>query len=279
LSLEIQDLEDLLRTLILVECGRRGISKDKLKHRIRNICDGYLCVDEGDFNKTLRSMVEEGLIVDYGDAIKLTSRGASISSAWRSFLYKYEPILEVVVGIADGSITSLVVIISSLIAGLTSKVALIASLLSLAVVALTNFSSFLLGGITEDLADLETLQNLISYSLSDISDAKERERAMLLTRGIFNLLRSKRSRFSMLASLACGATTFISGIIPLVTFLLLPYPTDILLSLLIVGAMIGVFLVYYRSRKARMSWKVIFFQTFVVIAIAVSAALLLGHYI
>lgn len=279
MSLELQDLEDLLRTLILVESGKRAISKSRLKHRIESICDGNFCVDGADFDATLRSMVKEGLIIDHGNAIKLTEKGAKISSEWKSFLYKDEPILEVVVGIADGSITSLIVIISSLIAGLTSKVAFIASLLSLAVVALTNFSSFLLGGVTEDLADLATLQNIITYSLSDISDVNERERALLLTRGIFNLLRAKRSRSSMMASLVCGAVTFLSGMTPLAIFLLFPYPIDLILSLPIVGTMIGFFLVYYRSRKTRMPWKMILFQTVVVIIVAVAVSLLLGAYI
>lgn len=279
MSLELQDLEDLLRTLILVELGDKVTSKSRLKQRIRGLCDGDLCVDGVDLDETIRSMIEEGLVVDYGEAIGLTEKGAKISSEWKSFLFKHEPILELVVGIADGSIASLVVIISSIIAGLASKVTLIASLLSLAVVALTNFSSFLLGGITEDLADLATLQNLIAYSLSDISDARERERALLLTRGIFNLLRAERSRLSIYASLICGVTTFASGIAPLIAFLLLPYPMDMIFSLLIIGVMIGVFLVYYRSRKMRMPWRIILFQTVVVIAIAVTVSLLLGSYI
>ncbi|MEM1585902.1 MAG: hypothetical protein QXF59_00410 [Candidatus Bathyarchaeia archaeon] len=236
-------------------------------------------MDGADFDETLRSMVEEDLIIDYGNTIKLTEKGAKINSEWKSFLYKDEPILEVIVGIADGSITSLIVIISSLIAGLTSKVAFIVSLLSLAVVALTNFSSFLLGGITEDLADLATLQSLVTYSLSGVSDANKRERALLLTRGIFNLLRAKRNRSSMLSSLVCGVTTFLSGIAPLAIFLSFPYPIDILLSLPIIGAMAGLFLVYYRSRKTKMPWKIILFQTIVVIVIAVVVSLLLGAYI
>ncbi|MEM2320482.1 MAG: hypothetical protein QXS79_01145 [Candidatus Bathyarchaeia archaeon] len=279
MSLEIQNLEDLLGILILVVSSKRVISKNRLKHRIKSICEGNFCVDGRDFDGTIKSMVEEGLVIDYGGSIRLTEKGARISSEWKSFLYKDEPVLEIVVGIADGSITSLIVIISLLIAGLTSKVALIASLLSLAVVALTNFSSFLLGGMTEDLADLATLQNLIAYSLSDIPDTGERKRALLLTRGIFNLLRAKRGRFSIYASLACGAITFFSGIIPLAMFLLLPNPIDVLLSLLTIGVMIGVFLVYYRSRKTKMPWNIIVFQTVVVIAVAVTVSLLLSSYI
>lgn len=279
MSFEIQNLDDLLRTLILVELDKRTVSKSRLRHRIESICDRDPCIDWRAFEENLKKMVEEGLIIDYGDSIRLTSKGAKISSEWKRLLYKDEPILEVVVGIADGSITSLLVIISSIIAGLTSKVAFIASLVSLVVVSLTNFSSFLLGGVTEDLADLATLQNLVTYSLSDISDANERERALLLTKGIFNLLRVKRSRSSIVASLICGATTFISGMAPLAIFLSLPYPIDILLSLPVVGVMIGLFLVYYRSRKTMMPWKIILFQTLVVIAVTVAVSLLLGAYV
>lgn len=279
LSFEIQDLDDLLRTLILIELGKRAVSKNRLRHRIESICGGNLCVDERTFTENLKRMVEEGLIIDYGGSIGLTSKGAKISSEWKRLLYKDEPILEVVVGIADGSITSLLVIISSLVAGLTSKITFIASLLSLAVVSLTNFSSFLLGGVTEDLADLATLQNIVTYSLSNITDVNERERALLLTKGIFNLLRAKRSRFSIVASLMCGVTTFMSGTIPLIIFLSLPFPIDLAISLLVIGLMIGVFLVYYRSRKTRLPWKIILFQTVIVIAVTVSISLLLGYYL
>lgn len=279
MSLKIRDLEDLLRTLILVESSRKGISKSRLKHNLRSICRDYLCVDGGDIDGTIRSMVEEGLVINHGGSIKLTEKGAKISSEWKNLLYKGEPILEIIVGVTDGSITSLVMIISTLIAGLTTRIALFASLLSLAVIALTNFSSLLLGGITENFADLATLQNIIAYSLSSISDERERERALLLTQGIFNLLRSRRSRLSIYASLACGATTFLSGIAPLATFLLLPGPLNMLISLTVIGSMVGFFLVYYRSRKMRMPWKVILFQTVVVIAAAVTVSLLLGFYI
>lgn len=276
MSLEIQDLADLLRILTLIELRGKTISKDKLKHKIERVCKKRLCIEEKDINEALKSMVDEGLIVDLGKDIKLTSKGARISSLWRSFLLKVEPVLEIIVGVADGSITSLIIIISYFIAELTVKVALITFILSLTIVALTNFSSFLLGGLTEDLADLETLQNLIVYSLSDIFDMKERRKALLLAKEILNLLRSRRSRIGVLSALACSAATFVSGIVPLTIFLFTPQPFNIIFSLCVIGAMIGFFLIYYRSQKTKMPWKVIFIQTIIIVTATVFASLLLG---
>jgi hypothetical protein len=52
------------------------------------------------------------------------------------------------------SITGIVVIVSAFAARLSAKAATFATLLALAAVAITNFSSFLLDGINEDLADI-----------------------------------------------------------------------------------------------------------------------------
>jgi hypothetical protein len=81
--------------------------------------------------------------------------------------------MEIVAGLVDWAVTSLVVILSAIIATLTGattllgepKTLIFAALLTLSAVAITNFSSFLLGGITADLADIMTLQNLMNYSL------------------------------------------------------------------------------------------------------------------
>ena len=102
-------------------------------------------------------------------------------------------------GLSDGSITSLVVILSAFIATFTAsthflgnpKTVVFAAFLTLSAVAITNFSSFLLGGITEDLADIMTLQNLMNYRLSDIPDKKERDKSLLLVQKLLLCLGNK----------------------------------------------------------------------------------------
>jgi len=48
------------------------------------------------------------------------------------------------------------------------------------------------------------------------------------------------------------------------------------LSLTIVGTIVGVFLVRYRSKKTRVNWKITMFETVAIVTIAVIASLLLG---
>lgn len=276
MSFEIQDLADILRILTLIELGEKVVSRRGLEHRICRLCKGRFNIDAKDFNETLKSMVEEGLLSASGDHVKLTDKGAEIGREWRKFLFRSEPVLEVIAGIADGTVASLVVIASSLIAGLTVKVTLIASILSLIIVSITNFSSFLLGGMTEDLADLTTLQNLIIYSLSDIPDKVEKEKAIYLAKELLDLLRKERSRMNVLSALTCGGATFISAAVPIAIYLILPQPIDIFLSFLIIAAMIGLFLVYYRSRKMKIHWKITLLQTIAVIIGAAAISLLLG---
>ena len=276
MSFEIQDLVDVLRVFILIELDENPLSKKKLKRKIDSLCKGRFSIEAKDLDETLKSMVSEGLIVERDGYVQLTEQGIQISDEWRNLLLRDEPILEIVAGIADGSVTGLVVVLSSLIAELTSNITLVAALLSLATVAITNFSSFLLGGITEDTADVITLQNLITYSLSDIPDAREKEKSLLAVKELFNLLREKRGKMNILSASACGATTFISGAMPIAAYLMLPPPLNVIVSLSIVGVVTGLFLVYYRSSKTKIPWKITLFQTVVIMAVAIISSLILS---
>jgi hypothetical protein len=191
-------------------------------------------------------------------------------------LLKREPILEVVAGLADGSITGLVAILSAFIANLPSNIAAFAAILSLSAVAITNFSSFLLGGKTEDLADLLTLKTLIDHSLSDIPDKVERDKSLKLVKQLFLILRREIGRSNLYAALIASTTTFLAGITPIIAYLTLPQPFSLILSLGIVGAIIGVFLVRYRSQRTKVHWKVTLGETIAIIIIAVIASLILG---
>ena len=276
MSFEIQDLVDVLRVFILIELDENPLSKKKLKRKIESLCKGHFSIEAKDLDETLKSMASEGLIIDRDGYVQLTEKGIQISDEWRNLLLRDEPILEIVAGIADGSVTGLVVILSSLIAGLTSSITLIAALLSLATVAITNFSSFLLGGMTEDIADVITLQNLITYSLSDIPDVREKEKSLFVAKEMLNLLREKRGRMNILSASACGITTFISGIMPIAAYLMLPPLFNVIVSISIVGVITGLFLVYYRSSKTKIPWKITLLQTVVIMTVAIIASLMLS---
>ncbi len=231
-----------------------------------------------DLEKTLQEMSSEGLIVQNDDTVQLTKQGLKLSREWESLLLKKEPILEVVAGLVDGSITGIVVILSAYIAAsvLTRNVAIFAAFLTLSAVAITNFSSFLLGGITEDLADIITLQNLMNYSLSDIPDKKERDKSLLLVNKLFTLLDKEIHRSNLYAAIICGTTTFLAGSIPIITYIVLMPPLNLILSLIIVAVIVGVFLVRYRSKKTRVNWKITLYETIAIVIIATVASLILG---
>jgi hypothetical protein len=64
--------------------------------------------------------------------------------------------------------------------------------------------------------------------------------------------------------------------VPIIAYLVLPYPLDIVLSLAIVAGVVGVFLVRYRARRTRVHWKVTLIETVAIVVIAVVASLVLG---
>jgi hypothetical protein len=140
LSFEIQELPDIIRVIVLISLSRgAGLQKASLKHRIDRVCANYVCVEMDDFDRTLDEMASEGLILNEGGRVQFTEQGAKIGKEWQSLLLKKEPIMEVVAGLVDGSITGLVVILSAFIAGLTVKAAAFAAFLTLSSVAITNF--------------------------------------------------------------------------------------------------------------------------------------------
>jgi VIT1/CCC1 family predicted Fe2+/Mn2+ transporter len=284
-SFEIQELPDVIRVIVLLNLSKGAkIKKSTLKNRVDGICVSYACIEMNELDKALKEMSAEGLIIEKEDMVQLTSQGQRLGKEWESLLLKKEPIMEVVAGLVDGSITSLVVILSAFIATLTAntaffgnpKTVVFAAFLTLSAVAITNFSSFLLGGITEDLADIMTLQNLMNYSLSDIPDKKERDKSLLLMQKLFTLLGKQIHRSNLYAAIICGTTTFLAGIFPIAAYLVLPPYYNIVVSLILVIAIVGVFLVRYRSKKTRVNWKVTLSETIAIVIIATVASLLLG---
>ena len=285
MSFEIQELLDVIRIIVLLNLSKGvKIKKSTLKNLVDRVCVSYACIDMSELDRALKEMSAEGLLVENDDMVQLTPQGQKLGKEWESLLLKKEPIMDIVAGLVDVSITSLVVILSAFIAKLTSnttfwvneKTVIFAALLTLSAVAITNFSSFLLGGITEDLADIMTLQNLMNYSLSDIPDKKERDKSLLLVQKLFTLLGKQIHRSNIYGAIISGTTTFLAGIIPIATYLSLPSYYNIVVSLVEVGVISGVFLARYRSKKTRVNWKITLAETIAIVIIATIVSLLIG---
>ncbi|MEM4245953.1 MAG: hypothetical protein QW390_01505, partial [Candidatus Bathyarchaeia archaeon] len=246
MSFEIQELPDVLRIIILLILGdKRSLDMASLKRRIDRYCKSKAYITLSDVDEALQEMSHESLIVSNNGRISLTDRGLRLGNEWRNLLMRKEPIFEFVAGLTDGSITGLVVILSAHIASMASNIALFAAVLSITAVSMTNFSSFLLGAKTEDYADLFTLKSLIDYSLDDIPDRIERDKSLRLIKQLFTLLSKEISRNNFYSAVISAATTFSAGILPIAVYTTLPTPLNLILSLSIVGLIVGLFLVRY----------------------------------
>jgi hypothetical protein len=284
LAFEIQELRDVIRVIVLLNLSKgTPMPKTTIKRKIDKVCTSLACVDMNELGNAFTEMAAEGLIIDKGESVQLTEQGLKLGKEWKSLMLKKDPILEVVAGLVDGSITGLVVVLSSFVATITPRPVLsdpravvFAAFLTLTAVAITNFSSFFLGGITGDLADIMTLRTLMNYSLSDIPDENERGKSLLLVEKLFLVLGKDIRRSNLLAASICGTTTFIAGIVPIATYVFLPVPFNTVLSLAVIAVVAGVFLVRYRSRKTRVHWKVTLLETLAIVAIATLASLVLG---
>lgn len=277
MSFEVQELPDIVRIIALLSLSEGSmLDKPTLKQRIDKYCTRHVCVEMKDVDKALEEMGNEGLIINEQGKTRLSEKGLRLGKEWRNLLLKKEPIIEIVAGLTDGSITGLVAILSAFLANLDLKMTIFAAILSLTAVAVTNFSSFLLGGKTEDIADLLTLKTLMDHSLSDIPDKIERDKSLMLVKELFILLREEIGRSNLFAALIAGTTTYLAGIIPIIAYVMLPEPFDLILSLSIVGAIVGVFLVRYRSKRSKVHWKITLAETIAIIVIAVIASLIIG---
>jgi VIT1/CCC1 family predicted Fe2+/Mn2+ transporter len=279
LSFEIQELPDVIKIVTLLNLQeKKSASKRQLKENLDHVCGKDLCVEASDFDKALEDMVSEGLVtVSPKDEVTLTSSGELISGEWENLFVGEEPILEIISGLTDGCITSLVVIVSSQLTNLETSHTIFATLLTLTSVALTAFSSFFLGGKTEDLSDMLSLQRIINFSLHDILDKEDREKSLRLVSRLFRIFRRDLNRSNLWAAVLSGVTTFVAGIVPIGIYLYLPRPFGLIVSLCFVALVVGTFLVRYRSKKTRVHWKITLAETIVILVIAVVASILLGQ--
>jgi len=276
LSFEVQELPDIIRLIILLSIKRgEHLTKYQLIHRIDQYLAHNTAIELTELEKALNEMASEKVVVFTNGTFTLTDEGIRLSKHWKNLLTKREPILEFIAGLADGAITSLVIVLSALLVSLSSGAILWIALLGLSAVSITNFSSFMLGSKTEDIADALSFRALMEYSVNDISDKGERTKSLRLVKDLFSILRRRRTRTNLRGALTCSITTFIVGILPIAFFSTLPAPFNVFLSFSVIGTMLGI-LVRYRSKKSKVHWKTTLIETLIIITIAVIASLILG---
>jgi hypothetical protein len=276
LALEVQELADTIKIVIMLNLKEgAAIDKTALNSKVTKFI-GCSCIESKDFEEALSELRREGIIDKDDHSIRLTKQGVSISGVWKNLLFKTDPVTEIVAGLTDGSISGLIVIITAVLAGLSAPVVALAAVLTLAAVAMTNFSSFLLGGKTEDIADLLAIRSLIDYSLSDMPNKSSRDKSYYIIKSLFKVLNRQITKSNLYAALMCGITTLMAGAIPIAFYYFLPTPFDIIVSLGFVGMVVVVFLVRYRSKKSKTPLKLVLFETVGLILIATVISLLIG---
>jgi hypothetical protein len=277
LTFEASELHDIMRVVLLINFGTScECEKGPLANRIRKFLGCYTCIDGADFDYSINELAEEGLVTVQGEKVRLTDKGAKLSKELKGLLFKREPILEIVAGLTDGSVTSLIVILSAFLGGLGTSMTVFAATLTLAAVALTGFSSLILGAKTEDIADLISIKTLMEYGFHNIPDQEERDKSLMLIKSLFTVLKKDISRANFFSALLSAATILFSGLIPITLYIFLPRPLNIIISLGFVGAIVLIFLVRYRSRKTGIHWKATLIETVGIILVSVVLSLFIG---
>ena len=202
MSFEIQDLPDLIRIMTLIRFGnRQSLDKQETNNWVIRFCTPTACIEDIDFDTTMTEMTSEGLIIQDSKRITLTEQGSKLCKKWQYFFGKQEPIMEIIAGLTDGSITGLVVILTAFFSRISMGTTTFAALLTLAAVAITNFSSFFLGGITQDISDLMNLHDLIHYSVNDLPDIAQRDKSMMLIKELFAILNKRIKYMNILSAI------------------------------------------------------------------------------
>jgi hypothetical protein len=276
LSFEVQELPDIIRLIILLSLKRKeNLTKHQLIDRISEYLAHDTAIESVDLEKALNEMASEKTIHFTNGVFTLTDEGTRLSKHWKNLLTKREPILEFIAGLADGTITGLVIVLSAILVSLPPHTMIWTALLGLSAVSITNFSSFMLGSKTEDIVDALSFRALMEYSVNDISDKGERTKSLRLVKDLFSILRRRRAITNLRAALTCSITTFFVGILPIALFSVLPTPFNVFFSFGAIATMSGI-LVRYRSEKSKVHWKTTLIETLTIITIAVVASLIIG---
>ncbi len=276
MSFEIQELPDIIKLVILLSFNREeSLTRSQLKNKLEHYLERRGSIDLADLEEALEELISEGLIVKLNGKYGLTKEGVKLSSKWRSLLTSRSPILEFIAGLTDGAVTGLVIVFSAFLAHLALKTVIYSSILTLTAVSITNFSSFLLGGKTEDIANALSFKTLVEFSLRDISDKAERRKSFKLVKRLFSILKKEISKTNFLSAATGAITTFASGIVPVAAFIFLKTPLNIFFSLIALSVIV-VFLIYYRVKKSKEKWKTTVSETLLILTLASIASLMIS---
>ena len=100
-------------------------------------------------------------------------------------------------------------------------------------------------------------------------------KSLRLVAQFFKILRREISSTNLRAALLPNTATLRAGGIPVVAYLILLQPPNLVASIFVVGAT-EIILARYRSLRTRARWKTTLMQTVVIIAIEIIAWLVLG---
>ena len=109
MSFKVQELLDIIKLVTLLELqGKKNASKTQFKDRLSHICVRDMCIDISELNKALSEMVAKKLIILNDGTVSLTSSGELLAGKWENSFVSEELMLEVISGLTDSCITSLI---------------------------------------------------------------------------------------------------------------------------------------------------------------------------
>jgi len=85
LGFEIQEPPDIIRVIVLLNLSEGKTShKSLLEDQIDKVSIDCVCVEMSDLEKTLDSMVSDGLVRYDDDSVQLTEQGIKLGKEWQS---------------------------------------------------------------------------------------------------------------------------------------------------------------------------------------------------
>lgn len=278
MSFEIRELADLIELTILLSIYKKGLySKEALETKVEKYLQKSFDITASDLGEALHDMKARGLIEKVDEKYRLTDLGLRIGEEWKDLLTERRPTFEITVGMLEGIAGSLLLILTTFLLGMARTLSFITIFLGIISLSITNVSSTIVGGKTEDIEDALSLKNLIQYSVNNVPDKKERKRSQQYISSLFNVLRSEISQHTTFKALIAGGATLMAGLAPLVPFMLLPNSMGLIFAFIIIGFLISI-LVYFRSTVMKIHWTTILRETILVIALVIIVSLVVSVY-